>query len=204
MKYVDFQNQFKNYPIIHLSDIKNVEPSFDSRRLYEWQKIGYLKKVINNFYVFANKELSDYEMNFIANKLYEPSYLSFEYALNYYGLIPEIVFLRTCVTTRKTKNIKSVIGNFSYHKTKNELFFGYKLEQNNNVSYKIADPEKALLDLLYFRKDISNENDLYELRFNEEVFKERINKNKIIRYLKKFDSKKLKQKIKILNNLMNF
>jgi len=72
------------------------------------------------------------------------------------------------------------------------------------VSYKIAKPEKALLDFLYFRKDISNENDLYELRINEEIFKEKINKNKMIKYLTIFDSKKLKKKIKILNKLMDF
>ena len=72
------------------------------------------------------------------------------------------------------------------------------------MSYKIAKPEKALLDFLYFRKDISNENDLYELRINEEIFKEKINKNKMIKYLTIFDSKKLKKKIKILNKLMDF
>ena len=72
------------------------------------------------------------------------------------------------------------------------------------MSYKIAEPEKALLDFLYFRKDISNENDLYELRINEEIFKEKINKNKMIKYLTIFDSKKLKKKIKILNKLMDF
>jgi len=121
MKYIEFQNQFKNHPIIHLSDIKNVEPDFDHRRLYEWQKKGYLKKVINNFYVFANKDLSEAESNFIANKLIEPSYLSMEYALNYYSLIPEIVFLRTSVTSRKTKSFNTAIGNFSYQKVKNDL-----------------------------------------------------------------------------------
>jgi len=84
------------------------------------------------------------------------------------------------------------------------LRWGNSLAQSNNVSYKIAKPEKALLDFLYFRKDISNENDLYELRINEEIFKEKINKNKMIKYLTIFDSKKLKKKIKILNKLMDF
>ncbi len=199
MKYIDFYNHFKEYPIIHLSDIKNVESDFDHRRLYEWQKKHYLKKVANNFYIFADKQLSDFEMNFISNKLYEPSYLSFEYALSYYNLIPETVFLYTSVTTRKTRIIKSEIGNFAYRNIKTGLFFGYRLVKNEKISFKIADPEKALLDFLYFRSDIINENDIYELRISKETFKEIMNYNKLNNYLKKFGSKKLDQKIKLIN-----
>ena len=40
MKYIDFYNKFKDYPLICLSDIKNIESDFDHRRLYEWQKKG--------------------------------------------------------------------------------------------------------------------------------------------------------------------
>ena len=199
MKYIDFYNYFKEYPIIHLSDVKNAESDFDHRRLYEWQKKHYLKKVANNFYIFANKQLSDFEMNFISNKLYEPSYLSFEYALSYYNLIPETVFLYTSVTTKKTRMIKSEIGNFSYRNIKTGLFFGYRLIKNERVSFKIADPEKALLDFLYFRSDIVNKNDIYELRINKEVFKETVNHDKLNNYLRKFNSKKLAQKIKLIN-----
>jgi len=199
MKYIDFYNHFKEYPIIYLSDIKNVENDFDHRRLYEWQKKHYLKKVANNFYIFADKQLSDFEMNFISNKLYEPSYLSFEYALSYYNLIPETVFLYTSVTTKKTRIIKSEIGNFSYRSIKTGLFFGYRLIKNERISFKIADPEKALLDFLYFRSDIVNKNDIYELRVNKEVFKETISYDKLNGYLRKFNSKKLTQKIKLIN-----
>ena len=199
MKYIDFYNHFKEYPIIHLSDIKNAESDFDHRRLYEWQKKHYLKKVANNFYIFADKQLSDFEMNFISNKLYEPSYLSFEYSLSYYDLIPETVFLYTSVTTKKTRIIKSEIGNFSYRNIKTELFFGYRLIKNEKISFKIADPEKALLDFLYFRSDIVNKNDVYELRLNKEVFKETIGCGKLNNYLRKFNSKKITQKIKLIN-----
>ncbi|MBT4277172.1 hypothetical protein HOD96_00270 [Candidatus Falkowbacteria bacterium] len=200
MKYIDFYQHFKDYPIIQLADVKNIESDFDHRRLYEWQKKGYLKRVTNNFYIFADKKLSDFEMNFVANKLYQPSYLSLEYALGFYSLIPEIVFLHTCITTKKTKQITSSIGNFSYRSIKKELFFGYKLVQKDNMFLKIADPEKALLDFLYLRSDIKNKNDVYELRINKDVFKEIINHEKINNYLKKFNSKQLIKKIKIVNN----
>ncbi len=200
MKYIDFYRHFKDYPIIQLADVKNIESTFDHRRLYEWQKKGYLKKIINNFYIFSDKKLSEFEMNFISNQLYQPSYLSLEYALRFYNLIPEMVFLYTCVTTKKTKRIKTIIGNFDYRSIKENLFFGYKLIRNDKISFKIAEPEKALLDFLYFRSDIKNKKDIYELRINKEIFQEIIDQKKLNKYLKKFNSKKLTNKIKLINN----
>lgn len=198
MRYIDFYKKFYNYPAINIADIKNIDPDFDHRRLYEWQKKGYITKIVNGIYVFADKKINDHELNFISNSLYKPSYISLEYALSYYGLIPETVFLYTCISTRKTKSIESTIGNFHYHKIKNSLFFGYTLIEKNNISFKIAEPEKALLDFLYLRSDIQNENDLFELRINEAVFKELVNIEKLNNYLKKFSSKKLNKIIKIL------
>jgi len=202
MKYIEFQNKFRDYPIVNLADIKLIFPDFDHRRLYEWQKKGYIKKIINNYYVFSARELNEADFNFIANKLCEPSYLSMEYALSHYSLIPETVFWRTSVTSRKTKKISAPLGNFSYQKIKSDLFFGYKLVRINKTTFKIAEPEKALLDFLYLRKDVNTADDFYELRINKEVYKEKINQKKLQSYLKQFNSKKLFQKIIIFNNIL--
>jgi predicted transcriptional regulator of viral defense system len=202
MKYIDFQKIFKNYPIINARDIKNIEPEFDNRRLYEWQKNNYIKKIINNFYVFIDKDFSDSENNFIANRLIEPSYLSMEYALSYYSLIPETVFWHTSVTSKKTKKFTTSIGNFSYQKIKNNLFFGYKVIEFDKIAFKIAEPEKAILDFLYLRKDIATKDDFYELRINEERYKKIINQKKLNNYLKVFNSKKLSKRMKSLNDFL--
>lgn len=203
MKYIEFQKKFKDYSIINLADVRNIYPDFDHRRFFEWQKKGYIKKVINNFYVFADKKLSDPELNFIANKLYEPSYLSLEYALNYYSLIPEVVFWRTSVTTKKTTKWQTDLGNFSYQTIKNDLFFGYKMVKADNAIYKIAEPEKAILDFFYLKKDLNTADDIYELRINREIYREIINEKKIIKYLKIFSSKKIKKLFKYLTKLIN-
>lgn len=200
MKYIEFRNQFKNCPIIRLSDVKNFYPNFDDRRLYEWQQKSYLKKIANNFYIFPEKELNESELNFIANLLYEPSYLSLEYALNYYSLIPEAVFWRTNITSRITKKLLTPIGNFSYRKVKNNLLFGYKLVENKEITFKIAEPEKAILDFLYLRKDLATKDDFKELRVNKDIFNEVVNIQKLNKYLKIFDSKKLTKRVKILLN----
>lgn len=198
MNYIDFHKYFNDFLFINLADIRNIEPEFDTRRLFEWQKKGYIKKVINNFYIFTDKKLKENEVNVIANKLIEPSYLSLEYALSYYSLIPEIVYWRTSVSTKRTKRIATDIGNFSYQTLKNKLFFGYIFKGFEKSVFKIAEPEKALLDLLYLRRDLSTEADFFEMRFNKEIFKEKINNKKLINYLQVFGSKTLEKRTKAL------
>jgi predicted transcriptional regulator of viral defense system len=200
MKYIDFQNFFKNHLLINVQEVKQIFPDFESRRFYEWQKKGYIRKVASQFYIFADKKISESENNFIANKLSEPSYVSLESALRYYNLIPEIVFLTTSVSTRKTKLIKTAIGNFQYRLVKENLFFGYKIVDFNGIAYKIAEPEKALLDFLYLRSDLKTEDDFSELRINEGDYRETINQNKLKEYLEVFNSNTLNKKIKVLNN----
>jgi len=198
MKYIEFQSQFKEYPLVSLSEIRNIFPSFDQRRLYEWQKNNYIKKLANNYYVFAERNFNEAEMAFIANKLYGPSYLSLEYALKYYSLIPEEVFLFTSVSTKKTNKLETLIGNFSYQKIKEDLFFGYRLIEHNKTVYKIAEAEKAILDFLYLRKDIRTENDLEELRINPAEFKEQVSQSTLKKYLKQFNNQRLKKTITLL------
>ncbi len=191
MKYIDFQNKFKDYPIIDVREVKNVFPDFDSRRFYEWQKKGYIKKISKLFYFFNNKMISEENVFFIANKLLEPSYISLERALSFYNLIPENVFMVSSVSTKKTKLIKNQISNFNYRSIKKSLFFAYKLIKVNNFSFKIAEAEKALLDLLYLRSDIKTEKDILELRINENTFCEIIDIKKMEKYARQFNSKTL-------------
>jgi predicted transcriptional regulator of viral defense system len=202
MKYVDFQNTFSNRSLIDVREVKNIFPDFESRRFYEWQKKGYIKKLTKLFYMFADKNLNDNDLCFIANKLLEPSYLSLEYALRHYNFIPETVYMLTSITTRKTKQIETPIANFKYQAIKENLFFGYKIIEISGVSYKIAEPEKALLDFLYLRSDIKNMNDIEELRLNNEVFHELINKEKLDQYAERFNSNILFQKIIKLYKIM--
>ena len=203
MKYIDFNNAFKNRLLIDVREVRQIFPDFESRRFYEWQKKGYIKKLSRLFYVFSDRNINEVENNFIANKLLEPSYISLESALRYYNLIPEVVFLTTSVTTRKTKLLKTSIGGFQYRKVKEKLFFGYRIINAGQIAYKIADPEKALLDFLYLRSDIKSEGDIFELRINEESYREVIDQNKLKQYLGVFNSKALNKKIDQLTEILN-
>ena len=203
MKYIDFNNAFKNRLLIDVREVRQIFPDFESRRFYEWQKKGYIKKLSRLSYIFSDRNINEAENNFIANKLFEPSYISLESALRYYNLIPEVVFLTTSVTTRKTKLLKTPIGDFQYRKVKEKLFFGYRIINAGQIAYKIADPEKALLDFLYLRSDIKSEGDIFELRINGESYREVIDQNKLKQYLGVFNSKALNKKIDKLTEILN-
>jgi len=89
-------------------------PAFDSRRLNEWQKKGYVTKLINGHYIFNSIEIDETVLFQIANLLARPSYISLELALSYYHFIPEQSFSIISVTTLKTNHYETPKGSFLY------------------------------------------------------------------------------------------
>ncbi|MBF5059620.1 hypothetical protein [Candidatus Neptunochlamydia vexilliferae] len=55
-----------------------------------------------------------YSLEILANKIYGPSYVSLEYALAYYGMIPEHVVEVTSVTSKRKRLYNTPVGRFSY------------------------------------------------------------------------------------------
>lgn len=114
----------------------------------------------------------------LASSIYGPSYISFEYALSYYGLIPERVTTITCATFEKKKKKEYItdFGTFTYRDVPSSAYpEEIILKEENNYSYQIATPEKALCDKLYSLSPLFNytnlENMLFnDLRIDEEAF----------------------------------
>lgn len=114
----------------------------------------------------------------LASSIYGPSYISFEYALSCYGLIPERVYTVTCASfgKKKKKEYKTNFGNFSYRDVPKRAYpYEVLLKVEGNYSYQIATPEKALCDKLYTLKPITNYSNLEymlfeDLRIDEEGF----------------------------------
>lgn len=122
----------------------------------------------------------------LASSIYGPSYISFEYALSHYGLIPERVNTITSATFEKKKKkiYKSDFGMFTYRDIPSGAYpEEVLLKIEGDYSYQIATPEKALCDKLYTLfplKNYSNlENMLFnDLRIDEDEFK-KLDLNKI-------------------------
>ena len=89
----------------------------------------------------------------LANLIYGPSYISIDYALNYYGLIPERVDIITSVTTRRSRNFDTPFGVFSYTMLNPQRYaVGAVFEAAGNIPYLVASPEKALVDKVWSDK----------------------------------------------------
>lgn len=196
MQYLDLKNQLKDFPVFSIKDIEKVDLSFHKQRLSEWQKKGYVKKLRQGFYIFSDLEINEKTLFTLANRIYEPSYISHEMALSIYGLIPEAVYGVTSVTSQNTKNIKTPVGDFIYRHIQPELMFGYELREHNGHHYRLAEIEKAVLDYLYFNSKISDNESFEAVRFNISEAKEKIDGEKFSKYLTAFNSKALEKRAK--------
>ena len=135
---------------------------------------GKLTKIINGLYE-TNPNTSSY---LLASSIYGPSYISFEYALSVYGLIPERVNVVTCATYNKKKSKKydTPFGTYTYRDIP-PLAYPEEvlLKQEGDYSYQIASREKAVCDKLYTLSPLKNYTNLKimlfsDLRFDEEEF----------------------------------
>jgi hypothetical protein len=117
-------------------------------------------------------------------------------ALSYYHLIPESIYSITSATTRKTHAFRTPIADFIYRTIKPALFFGYKLIQYNDKYFKIAYPEKALLDHFYLNSQLRQKDDFENLRIDSEIFFEQIHEEALFSYLEKYANKALSRRMK--------
>ncbi|KIM06858.1 MAG: hypothetical protein KU38_11730 [Sulfurovum sp. FS08-3] len=112
-------------------------------------KQGILMRLKKGLYTFGF-EYQDNSMDtiLVANLLYTPSYVSFDYALSYYGLIPERVYEVTSATLHSKKLFETPIGRFSYRPIPIEVYaLGVDwLYDDQHGGRFIATPEKALCD----------------------------------------------------------
>jgi predicted transcriptional regulator of viral defense system len=104
-------------------------------------------KIRNGLYMLADYPASHYLM---ANRLYEPSYISFDAALSFHGIIPETIYAVTSATTKATREFEADNIRFVYHKLKKEVYTGYRAIKHSDNTILMAEPEKALADYLYF------------------------------------------------------
>jgi hypothetical protein len=153
MKYPDFKHQYQHLPIILSKDIQEIHGNRQIMRnqLSRWQRQGLIVKLKRGMYML-NKDDRRVEpwRPFIANQLHAPSYVSLEYALNFYGLIPERVADVTSITTKKTMRFSTPKGTFIYQHIKPAAFRGFKtFKDEAGLTCFMALPEKAVVDFIY-------------------------------------------------------
>ena len=198
MNYVEFKKRFKDNVLLSKKEILLNFSWFDNKNLTYWKKKWYIEKIIKNFYYFSDINLYLNKLFYISNNIYFPSYISSYSALNYYNLIPEQVSQIISISTNPTKTYKTNIWIFKYHNIKKELFWWYEIKKIWNNDFYIADIEKTLLDFFYFNKSYKTKDDIISLRLDFKILKEKLNKKRLLKYIKIFNNKTLEKKILIL------
>lgn len=151
---------------------------------YKNKDTKLLREVKKGKYIRIKKGLYETEKKipgyYLASAIYGPSYLSFDFALSYYGLIPEKVTNYTNATYNKKKKkiYTNYYGTYIYMDIPTSVYnYGIKIIEENGYTYQIATPEKALCDKLYSVSPVSNKKELEELLFNNmRIYKDELKK----------------------------
>jgi predicted transcriptional regulator of viral defense system len=204
VRFPDFKGHFAVFKVFSVQDILKWDPAFDTRRLVEWQKKNYVKRIVNRWYMFVDTQLNENFLYLAANRIYSPSYVSFESALAYYRLIPEGVYTITSATTLKTHQYTTSLGTFSYRHLKPELMFGYRLVEVTGQRFKMAEPEKLLLDYMYLNTEFQSADDFESLRINQTELRTLLNESRLIEYLALFENKALEKRVNTFRNTFQY
>ena len=174
---IKYQNKLESLPYFTNREasllIGKSGRNLDSK-LAQLKKIGYLHSLKQNLSVtdtyLSTTSLGEY-LEFMANTLRAPSYLSLEYVLAKHNFIPEGVATITSITPKSSRQYSNFLGTFSYRNLKSPLITGYTERSWGNLVIKEATLAKALFDYLYLKKLASPAQELaVDLRLNWEVF----------------------------------
>ena len=169
-----------------------VNPDDFISRLVKSKELIRLK---NGFFLIREKiEEAPVPYEQIANLLYGPSYISFEWALSFYQMIPEGVYVVTSVSVNKSKSFKTPVATFDYAYL-NHARYSIGIDQKETAAgnFLIATPEKALADLVHFKskklgvRDLLQ--DLIEARRMEEEHLKNLDKKHLLEIAERYRSK---------------
>lgn len=199
MTYLEFHRQWQKLGCFNIQQIYAWCPDFSRHNLRNWEKKGYIVKLRKEYYAFADcKSIPDFA-RYIANRIYMPSYISLHTALSFYGMIPEAVVQITSVTSLKTIQFKNYFGEYSYKSVKPTLMFGYEPKKMaDGRAILFANPEKALVDLLYLYPFYKTEQDMLDLRLDEDFMLEDFNKDLFLKYIETVNSTALSKRAETL------
>lgn len=115
-------------------------------------KSGEIIRVKKGLYVFGEDfRRGPWSRQILANLIYGPSYISLDYALSYYGFIPERVEAVTSVTSARSRQFETPLGLFTY-RTLSDRKYSIGIDQQKlepDQHFLIATPTKALADKIW-------------------------------------------------------
>lgn len=119
---------------------------------------GILIRVKKGLYLLGDDyRRHPYSKELLANLIYGPSYVSLQYALHYYGMIPERVETVTSVTIGRSKRFTTPLGLFTYRQIPIAAFSPGMTRKalDGDRAFLLATPEKAVCDMIVVDQGVS-------------------------------------------------
>jgi predicted transcriptional regulator of viral defense system len=191
-------------PFITTADMRvRYGPDFDPNVFGRWVREGKVRKLRNGVYASAQLDISSTLIQYsIANRIYDPSYVSLIAAFRYYNFIPEVVYHTTSVTTLKTQRFSTGYTTHFYRTIDQSLFFGYEVHEWKGTTYAIASPEKALLDFAYLEPDMIDPDWVEEMRFDAFEIDELVNWDKLHHYARLMGGETILNRLAVLREVV--
>lgn len=121
-----------------------------AKRLASMERSGEIIRLKRGLYVVNGSDFGfPPSMPICSNHIYGPSYVSLQWALSFYGLIPERVYSMTAVTVKRSRDFSNKLGRFTYMQVPEQYFhIGISMATNDGANFLIATREKALCDMI--------------------------------------------------------
>lgn len=118
-------------------------------------KRGWLVRIRRGIYYIAGLEsrgTTSLSVFVIANILEKDSYVSFEAALQYHGMFDQYLRKINCVSLKRNKTATVQKIEYEFFQTDKKLFYGFEEKWEGKQKIKVATAEKAILDILSFKR----------------------------------------------------
>ncbi|MCX5782431.1 MAG: hypothetical protein NT145_06990 [Elusimicrobia bacterium] len=120
-------------------------------------KSGWLVRIKKGLYVvitdLSSLAFNDISGMAIAQALNRQSYISFENALQYHGMFDQMLSTVDAVTFVRARKYEMQNIQIRFFKIKKDLYFGFSEQHSDKGLVNVANKEKAILDMLYFRSN---------------------------------------------------
>ena len=138
----------------------------------------------------------------LANQIHGPSYVSEDFALSYYGMIPETPAVVTSITRSRSRRFDTEFGVFRYRYCRSRAYpAGVTAAGDGQHRFLIATPEKALCDFLYLNPQYDTKDEIEALRLDPDVLAEISADGRLDSVAARFDSQALNRRLELVKEV---
>ncbi|MBU4245436.1 MAG: hypothetical protein ABIF85_01705 [Nanoarchaeota archaeon] len=169
MKTLELLKKLEEYPVFDIATIRNLTQNnseYAKLCLHRLKIKGYIFELQRNKYTVHKDPF------ILASNIVWPSYISLWSAIRHYNLTEQLPRDIWVITTRNISRKEILFNNtrILFIRTRPKYFFGYRKTQISGFEAFIAEPEKALLDGILFKK-ISFSEIAYIIKHNRKILR---------------------------------